>query len=278
MSDQRSDMREAIAGLFSRSSETYDAVGVDFFSVFGRNLVEDAGISEGERVLDIGTGRGAVLFPAAEAVGPSGSVHAIDLATGMVERTTEVVHELGLTNVTVQVMDAQEPDLGAQRFDAVLSSLVIFFLPDPAAAVARWRDLISPGGRLGITTFAGDDDRLAWIDRLFKPFIPPQLARPQVMDENAPFFSTANVERLLATSGLGDATTVIREHDIVFDNPRHWIRWSWSHGQRMFWEHVPEDQRERVEAEAVAHLEEIQEPDGSVVMKQPVRYTVARPS
>ncbi|MHB1139809.1 MAG: hypothetical protein ACYC2O_12710, partial [Microthrixaceae bacterium] len=38
--------------VFERSSATYDAVGVDFFSVFGERLVELASPPRGARVLD----------------------------------------------------------------------------------------------------------------------------------------------------------------------------------------------------------------------------------
>ena len=278
MPDAPPDMRAGIAALFSRSAETYDEVGVDFFSVFGRQLVEDADVRSGERVLDIGTGRGAVLFPAAEAVGPAGSVLGVDLAEGMIERTQQVADSRGLTNVSLEVMDAQELDLPAGSFDVVLSSLVVFFLPDPASAVERWARLLARGGRLGLTTFAGDDDRFAWIDRLFKPFMPPHLSRPQRPDPGSPFASTENLERMLRAAGLSEVTSVIREHDVVFDDPRHWIRWSWSHGQRIVWENVPEDQRERVEQDAIEHLSVIQEQDGTVILHQPVRYTIARVS
>lgn len=275
MPDQPADMRQAIASLFSRAAETYDGVGVDFFSVFGRQLVADAGVGIGERVLDIGTGRGAVLFPAAEAVGPTGSVLGIDLAEGMVEHTRQMVESRSMSNARVEIMDAQEVDLPPASFDAVLSSLVVFFLPDPPRAVEAWSRLLAPGGRLGLTTFAGDDERFAWVDRLFKPFQPPGVGRPQKPDEASPFASTENLEQMLAAAGLRDARSVIRDHDVAFDDPRHWIRWSWSHGQRMVWENVPEDQRERVEEEAVSHLAELQEEDGSVILRQPIRYTIA---
>ncbi len=68
------EQKRETAGVFSRGAATYDRVGPAFFSHFGRRLVELAQIPSGARVLDIATGRGAVLFPAAEAVGPQGQV------------------------------------------------------------------------------------------------------------------------------------------------------------------------------------------------------------
>ena len=68
------DPRQAVAGVFDRAAPTYDNVGVEFIAAVGRTLVSDAGIRPGERVLDVGCGRGAVLIPAADAVGPERSV------------------------------------------------------------------------------------------------------------------------------------------------------------------------------------------------------------
>ena len=48
----------------------------------------------------------------------------------MVELTAVEAAERGLTNVTVEVQDAQEPRLEPASFDVVLSSLVVFFLPE----------------------------------------------------------------------------------------------------------------------------------------------------
>jgi hypothetical protein len=62
--------KQKVSGVFSQVAVTYDRVGPRVFSHFGRRLVALAQIPSGAYVLDVATGRGAVLFPAAKCVGP----------------------------------------------------------------------------------------------------------------------------------------------------------------------------------------------------------------
>jgi ubiquinone/menaquinone biosynthesis C-methylase UbiE len=270
------DQREAIAGIFDRAAATYDSVDVDFFSVFGQQLVEDLAISPGERVLDIGCGRGAVLFPAAERVAANGAVLGIDLAPGMVERTAAQARARGLDQVRVEVMDAQEPKLSPSSYDVVASGLVIFFLPDPQAALRNWRELLVDGGRLGFTTFAGDDERWSWLDGVFRDFAPAAARRPGQEKSDSPFRSDDSVAQLVRGAGFENVTSTQREHETTFGNEHEWHEWSWSHGQRACWERVPAEQRDEVKERAFTHLRAMRDEYGSITLRSRVRYTSAR--
>jgi ubiquinone/menaquinone biosynthesis C-methylase UbiE len=267
-------MRQAIAGVFDRSSETYDAVGVAFFTTFAHQLLADIKLAPGERVLDVGCGRGATLFPAAERVGDNGSVFGIDLSPAMIERTAADIRDQGLTNVSLAVMDAERPTLTDPTFDVVVAAFVAFFLPDPIAGLRAWHDLLVPGGRIGLATFGEDDHRWGRIREVFRPFVPPAMVRA-AFNPASPFASTENLERTLASVGFTGVSSVMRQHLISYADPEQWIAWSWSHGQRMYWELVPEDRRQEVRNGVLAALEPLREADGGLVMVQNVRYTVA---
>jgi ubiquinone/menaquinone biosynthesis C-methylase UbiE len=270
------DERQAVADLFTRSSEeTYDAVGVDFFPVFAKNLLADVGLTPGSRVLDVGCGRGAVLFPAAEQVGAQGFVTGIDLSAGMIERTSADIGQRGLTNVSVVVMDAQQPTLPNGSFDAVLASCVVFFLPDPAAGLRAWHDLLVPAGRLGVTTFGAGDRKWKAVRDLFMPFVPQEMGWVMAT-RSALFTSSENFEKLLASAGFVDIASTVRVHDVVFTDAEHWLRWSLSHGQRMFWELIPADRLVDVRAQALSLVESLRDGDGRLTLAETVRYSVAR--
>jgi ubiquinone/menaquinone biosynthesis C-methylase UbiE len=269
------DQREAFAGIFDRASETYDQLGVEFFGPVGRALVEITGVMAGDDVLDVGCGRGAVLFPAAEAAGPTGSVLGIDLAPGMVERTRADIRACGLSTVQVERRDAQEPGLPAAAYDVVLSSLVIFFLPDPLAALTAWRRAARHGARLGITTFATrDDPRWSWLMELF-PQRNPRATRPSGDEDTSPFATDDRLHELLAAGGWRDARSETREHFTRFRDPADWVPFSWSTGSRMFWERTPESRRQEIKRQALEHLTRMAaEPEG-LAQRNEVRYTTA---
>ena len=76
-----------IGQLFDRASKTYDSIGSSFFAHFGSKMVSFAEINSGARALDVACGRGAILFPAAKAIGPHGQIVGIDLSEAMVNET-----------------------------------------------------------------------------------------------------------------------------------------------------------------------------------------------
>jgi len=272
------DQREAVAGVFDRASETYDQLGVEFFGPVGRALVELTGVDPGDDVLDVGCGRGAVLFPAAEAAGPAGSVLGIDLAAGMVERTRADAEARGLSTVRVEQRDAQEPGLPAASYDVVLSSLVVFFLPDPLAGVTAWRQAARDGGRLGITTFASrDDPRWGWLEELF-PDRDPKATRFGGDEGASPFASDERLHELLATAGWAGAQSETREHVTTFARPEDWLPFSWSVGTRTYWERTPQEQRPELERTALEHLTRMAAEPQGLAQHNHVRYTTARAS
>jgi ubiquinone/menaquinone biosynthesis C-methylase UbiE len=138
--------------LFSAVAPVYDSVGPAGFKHFGRLLVDFVGVSPGQRVLDIATGRGAVLFPAAERAGDTGEVVGIDLAEGMVEALGKEIAQRGV-KARVQRMDAEQLDFPDASFDRAFCAFGVMFLPSQAEAVAGFRRVIKPGGRVGVSTW-----------------------------------------------------------------------------------------------------------------------------
>jgi ubiquinone/menaquinone biosynthesis C-methylase UbiE len=61
------DKHAQVAALFDQLADSYDQVGVDYFQPIAEGLVGRLKPQTGERVLDIGCGRGAALLRLAAA-------------------------------------------------------------------------------------------------------------------------------------------------------------------------------------------------------------------
>ncbi len=265
-----------VAGLFDRVADTYDAVGVEWFGPIAAGLVAALNPQPGERALDIGCGRGAVLLRLAEAVRADGHVTGLDLAPRMVDAARRSAADRGLGQIEVVVADAMAPGLQAAGFDVVASSLVLFFLPDPAAAVAAWKSLLRPGGRLGVATFGPNDPVSDQVDAVFAPYLPPGMADARTTGRSGPFGSDAGMEALVRGAALTAVRTVAGTVGAVFRDPDQWHEFTWSHGQRAMWEAVPAGERATVRRAAYAILEPHRRDDGSIVLRQQLRYTLGR--
>ncbi|CAM3105954.1 class I SAM-dependent methyltransferase [Prescottella defluvii] len=265
-----------LAELFDLVVDSYDNVGVPFFGPIAEHLVREADPQPGSRALDIGCGRGAVLFRLAEAVGPDGEVVGIDVSPKMVEATAHEARARGLTNVTVQVMDAMKPTLPRGRFDTITASFMIFFLPDPAAALTAWRSLLVPHGTVGVSTFGAWDPRWEQMEDLFAPYRDRGFFSVDPRDPNGPFGSDAAVEGLMRAAGLVHPRTVGFDLDLYFDDAEQWYTWTRSHGQRQLWDAIPAAELDRVRDAALARVDGWRDEQGRITSRHRIRLTYAQ--
>lgn len=277
--------KEYMADLFGRAARTYDQVGPRFFAHFGRRLVELAGIVEGSRVLDVATGRGAVLFPAATAAGATGKVVGIDYSEAMVAATAADIAQSGFDNIEVILMDAEELDFPDDTFDCVLCGLSIFAFPRPEVALAEMRRVLAPAGRIGLTTFWRDDERWSWLGELFQKYLPAPDRAPEEETEEAeeagsePDFRTQEgMHAFLASAGFREISIRGEEPDFVYASEEEWWATVWSHGMRGTLERIERtsgsEALQAFKRDAFERLQEVKGPAGFHHMWS-VLYTLA---
>jgi ubiquinone/menaquinone biosynthesis C-methylase UbiE len=106
-----------------------------------------AGIGEGQRVLDVGSGVGDVALLLARLVGPTGHVLGMDIDTGALAKARTRATLAGLTNV--QFIERSVEQLsGDAPFDAVVGRLILQFLPNLSRVMRTLVGLVRPGGVL----------------------------------------------------------------------------------------------------------------------------------
>lgn len=108
-------------------------------------LLKEAGVCEGMKVLDVGSGAGNVSFVAASLVGPRGKVIGVDSNPVIVEEAAATARARGLNQVSFQVGDINGIALD-RNFDAVVGRLVLIYIRDPAALLRQLLGYLKPGG------------------------------------------------------------------------------------------------------------------------------------
>jgi O-methyltransferase/aklanonic acid methyltransferase len=143
--------KPSIEALFDGAAATYDRVGPSLFAAWGARLVELMALKPGDHLLDVATGRGAVLLPAAHQVGSSGRVVGIDLSAAMVEETAAATR--GLDQTTVGKMDAEHLEFAEASFDAVACAFALFLFPAQDLALREMARVLKPGGVAAFSVF-----------------------------------------------------------------------------------------------------------------------------
>lgn len=107
-------------------------------------LVRFAGVRDGEAILDVGSGTGALTAALALAA-PSSRIVGIDPAAPYVALAQS---KSANERIRFEVGDAQQMRFDAAGFDRTMSLLVVNFIPDPAKAVAEMKRVTRRGGTI----------------------------------------------------------------------------------------------------------------------------------
>jgi SAM-dependent methyltransferase len=120
-------------------------------------VVQRAELKPGERVLDLGTGTGAVAAKAAAAVSPGGEVVAVDVSPEMLGLARQRADQPGGHPYRVAEGRAEAIPAPDGSFDAVLASLSLMYAIDREAAARELGRVLRPGGRLVAAVWGGPD-------------------------------------------------------------------------------------------------------------------------
>jgi SAM-dependent methyltransferase len=254
MSLDSQDKKDVLQGVFTRSATNYERVR--YFPMFGAWLVETAQIPEGARVLDVACGRGAVLFPAAERVGPSGQVIGIDLAEGMARETQAEIQRRGLQHAEARQMDAEKLTFPNLSFDFILCGFSLQFFPHLEQTLSEFKRVLKPGGRIAVTTWGGDDERWDWYADLRQTYGAVVKLGSQSLD------TTEEIKKWFSQAGFADIQITTKELDMVYLDEEEWWNVEWSISARAGLEKLSPEDLERFKAEAFEKAQTQKQADG----------------
>jgi ubiquinone/menaquinone biosynthesis C-methylase UbiE len=213
--DGATEVRRLIRQGWEEVASEYAKDRLGIFERYGARLLELLGPSPGSKLLDVGTGTGAVALQAPAWVGAAGQVTGSDVALAMVELAQHSASERGIRDIYFRQMDGEQLDFPDASFDAVTCAFALFQFPDMGQALAEMWRVLKPGGRLGLSNWGpGFFSPVASLQRkVFKAQgLRPLLTNPISLRPDA-------LGAMLNVAGFTAVELLEEDDEVWFDDP-----------------------------------------------------------
>lgn len=150
--DYHFEMGRLLAEKLGYEKEDLDSIpeaAIESFAGVGY-FFDFAGIKEGEKVLDLGSGSGMDSFIASSKAGNSGEVRGIDMTEEQVNKAVQLASAGNYKNTLFQKGYLENLPFRDESFDVVISNGVINLCPDKSKVFAEIARVLKPKGRMVI--------------------------------------------------------------------------------------------------------------------------------
>ncbi|NNF09781.1 MAG: methyltransferase domain-containing protein [Acidimicrobiia bacterium] len=254
--------------VIQSAAEVYE----EFFvpALFGQwppQMLDAAGVSEGDRVLDVGCGTGVLARAAVQRVGKRGRVAGVDPNDGMLAVARRLGPKVAWKNGVAEHLPY--PDAS---FDHVVSQFALMFFADPHAALAEMARVLSPGRSVAIATWASLDTTPGYaamvelLGELFGNDAADALRAPFLLGE------PERVRELVATA-FPNPVVLTRDGTARFESIEAWV-----HTDVRGWTlagMINDDEYEELLRQATRRLTRFSDAHGRVVFPAPALITTA---
>jgi SAM-dependent methyltransferase len=138
---------------FKVAADSYDKFMGRYSSRLAQSFANFARVTAGQRVVDVGSGPGALTAELVERVGAE-NVAAADPSEPFVEAARERFPE-----IDVQLAPAEHLPFADGEFDAALAQLVVHFMSDPLAGIREMARVTKPGGVVAACVWDREGER-----------------------------------------------------------------------------------------------------------------------
>ncbi len=207
-------------GLTPEAARGYEQFFVpSIFHQWPPLIAAKAEIQQGDNVLDVGCGTGALTREVARYVGAAGSVAGLDLSESMLGVARETCP--GADFRLGSAIDLPHDDAS---FDAVVSSFMLMFVPDPTKAISEMRRVLRPGGRLVVSVWQSLDTNPAYAALVAATQAVAGAESAQSVAWPFTMGEAGRLSEIFKSSGMPDA--MVSEHDgtAVFPSVEEFVR------------------------------------------------------
>jgi ubiquinone/menaquinone biosynthesis C-methylase UbiE len=192
--------------LSIEAAEVYESAFVPaFFAQWAPHLVDVAGVTAGQAVLDVACGTGIVARAAAERVGASGRVVGVDLNEAMLAVAQRIRPDLEWRRGDVAALPFADGS-----FDVVLCSFALMFFPDPVQALREMGRVATPHGTVAVLVPGTVESCPGWPEFIE---VAARHAGPQAVPLLTTYFALGDLEQLMGLfNGASLEVTAHRTH------------------------------------------------------------------
>lgn len=195
-------VRRGYEGQFSDHVAQYDALALEFQVRAGRLQLEGVDLS-GKRVLDVGSGTGALSLLALEK--GAASVTCGDISSQMLRmaQAKATAAGYGADRIRFRELDAESLPFAPGSFDVAMTGMTLGLLPDQQAAVSELARVTRPGGLVCVGAH-GPEHYWEAVDASFRV-----ITKRRVLGYRLEFWprTEAEVEAMLRRAGLTNTRT-----------------------------------------------------------------------
>lgn len=188
------------AEFFDSYADKWDSMERDDIKISLDRVVDEAKITPGMNILDVGTGTGIIIPSILEGMNDTGSIKAIDISQGMLRVAASKEFS---DCVTFELVDIETYECPECSYDRVICNSVFPHFENKDMVLSRIRKMLKPGGMIVISHPIGREA----VNRIHRD------AGSVVVDDRVP--SAGKMHLLLEAAGYSDI--------VVIDEPEFYL-------------------------------------------------------
>ncbi|MCT4662290.1 MAG: class I SAM-dependent methyltransferase [Tissierellales bacterium] len=261
--------------LWNKVAFNYGKLGPNYWDKFGERLVNLSHIKEGVYILDIGTGRGATLFPASHRVGINGKIIGIDICENMVDMTNDEIDRQNIKNSKVLQINMEEINFADEYFDNIVSGFSIGYILNNDDYFKNILRVLKKDGQLSFSMWGVQKDQ-KWLTNIVNEYLKPNKKEEDVV--SLKLDSVEGIRKLLEDAKLKEIEIYEEENEVVYLDENQWWDEMWNNAVRGIFESIEklgQDKFEEFQLKVNNALQNYRRENG-ICLNMNVIYAVAK--